>query len=539
MMNISPKTILEEKFRHTYLKEFSRANLERYSYVPFLMEMEVIAGTGIWYWDIENNIQYWSEGFYQFMNINKSEIDPFELSKIAYANVHPEDLEDLCSARLKVIHEKKSHSHTYRVFKQDGSVRYVKSQMSVKLDEKGDLKFIVGFELDDTITQNAILELKEFKKNVTANEIFLGIGTWEYNIKTKKIVISDSLKKLLNYPENREYDEVSLDSWTERHLLPSDKDRFNEIYTNLRKRDFDVINRLILRDFIGNEIIVMLQFKVMRNEKGFPIKIVGTLKDVSDLEQSERKLELMVEELNRSNRELEEFAYIASHDLQEPIRKLITFSERINTLFANEIPASANIYLEKISKAAINMKHLIENLLEFSRVTRTKTTFIYTDLNELLNEVLQDFELLIEENNITVVASDLPTMDIVPHQMKQLFLNLIGNAIKFRKKDVPLKIEISHRDASLQEIKSKNLTPKSHYLIIEVKDNGIGFEQEYEEKVFQVFQRLNGKAEYPGTGIGLSICRKVMNFHNGLITVQSELGVGSTFQLILPYAQKK
>lgn len=538
-MNIAPRQFLENELSQTSLREFNKGEGFPYNTLPIWLELEEVSETGVWYWDYQNKIQYWSDGFYRFLNREKHEgaISIFEAFK--NVSIHPDDIDTFCAARVFVITEKKSLTHEYRIIEDDGSIRYVKSRISVQLDDRSNIKFIVGIETDTTKTKNAIQELREYKKNVTANETFLRIGSWELDIKTRKITLSDSLKKLLRYPDTENSENIDFNEWIGKHVSPADSYLPLTIEERLKKFRGVIIDSVVVIDSEGNEINMQVFCKLMMNDRGMPIKIIGTMKDISELKESERKLELKVEELNRSNRELEEFAYIASHDLQEPIRKLITFSERIESAFGDEIPPNAMIYLEKMSKAALNMRTLIENLLEFSRVTRVKTNFQQYSLKQLFEEVLQDLELKIEETNAEIVYSDLPAADVVPHQIRQLFHNLLGNALKFRKKDVPLKVEVKHYELTTEEVKEKKLNIKLRYFCIEVKDNGIGFEQEYEEKVFQVFQRLNGKSEYPGTGIGLSICRKVMSFHKGLIYVKSQLGTGSTFYLVFPYEQVK
>jgi signal transduction histidine kinase len=538
-MNIAPRQFLENELSQTSLREFNKGEGFPYNTLPIWLELEEVSETGVWYWDYQNKIQYWSDGFYRFLNREKHQgaISIFEAFK--NVSIHPDDIDTFCAARAFVITEKKSITHEYRIIEEDGNIRYVKARISVQLDDHSNIKFIVGIESDTTKTQQAIQELKEYKKNVTANETFLRIGNWELDIKTRKISLSDSLKKLLKYPDAQNSENIDFNEWIAKHVTAADSHLPLTIEERLKKFQGVIIDSVAIIDSEGNEINVQVLCKLMMNDRGMPIKVIGTMKDISELKESERKLELKVEELNRSNRELEEFAYIASHDLQEPIRKLITFSERIESAFGDEIPPNAMIYLEKMSKAAFNMRTLIENLLEFSRVTRVKTNFQQCSLKQLFEDVLQDLELKIEETNAEIVYSDLPAADVVPHQLKQLFHNLLGNALKFRKKEVPLKVEVSHYELTTEELKEKKLNIKVPHFCIEIKDNGIGFEQEYEEKVFQVFQRLNGKSEYPGTGIGLSICRKVMSFHKGLIYVKSQLGTGSTFYLIFPYEQVK
>ena len=256
--------------------------------------------------------------------------------------------------------------------------------------------------------------------------------------------------------------------------------------------------------------------------------------DVTHRKSTEERLKLQTQELARSNAELEQFAHIASHDLQEPLRKVQTFSDRLRTRCASLLGKQELEYLDRMHKATNRMQTLIRDLLAFSRVGTKKKPFEPIALNHIVAEVLNDLETLIARVGATVDCAPLPRIDADPTQIRQLFQNLLGNAVKFHKSDIPPHIRIfTQKTPPLAEFPS----PPPAYCYIGVQDNGIGFEQQYADRIFGVFQRLHGRDEFEGTGIGLSICRKVVERHNGVISVTSVPGEGSTFWIALPLHQ--
>ena len=258
---------------------------------------------------------------------------------------------------------------------------------------------------------------------------------------------------------------------------------------------------------------------------------------VLEKEKFQKILENKVRELDRSNKELEEFAYIASHDLQEPLRKITSFSERLKEKLPSNLEPDVQLYLNRMLAATDNMRMLIDNLLEFSRTSRISEPFVRTDLNNIISEVIADLELKIEETSTSVTSETLPVIDAIPMQMRQLFTNLFTNAIKFKGDGATPKIEIKSSELSDEEKDANHLRVNNKYFKITVKDHGIGFDQEYSMKIFQIFQRLHGKAEYPGSGIGLAICKKIVENHSGRIFATSEAGKGAEFIIILPESQ--
>jgi PAS domain S-box-containing protein len=235
----------------------------------------------------------------------------------------------------------------------------------------------------------------------------------------------------------------------------------------------------------------------------------------------QKDLENKNAELAQSNLELDSFTYIASHDLQEPLRKIRTFCERIMETSAGEFSATTRDYFERVVKASSRMQHMINSLLDYSRMNTVHKKRFVTDLNTILKEVISD---QIDEDghqNIHIKMDNLPCVMAVPDQMEQLFTNLISNAIKYRKPDITLEIHIQ------SEV-------DGNFWKISLEDNGIGFEPQYKDKIFELFQRLHSRFEYEGTGIGLSICKKIVQNHYGWIKATGIPGQGARFELFLP-----
>jgi signal transduction histidine kinase len=243
-----------------------------------------------------------------------------------------------------------------------------------------------------------------------------------------------------------------------------------------------------------------------------------------ELAASNRELKRQTAELARSNADLDQFASIASHDLQEPLRKVRTFTEQVAATESDRLSERGADYLARANRAAERMQGLIQDLLQFSRVTTNPRPFASVDLNAVAAEALDDLSLEIEGTGAVVSIGELPTIHADPLQMRQLTLNLISNAIKFRREGVSPEVDIS------AEVVDGNVR-------IAVADNGIGFEPQYSTRIFRVFERLNGRTEYPGTGIGLALCHKIVGRHGGRIVAESQLGEGATFTVTLPIEQ--
>jgi len=254
--------------------------------------------------------------------------------------------------------------------------------------------------------------------------------------------------------------------------------------------------------------------------------------------QRTKELQEAIKDLEYTNTELNQYAYVASHDLQEPLRKIITFSDRLAERNSDLLKEDKS-YLNKIITSADRMRKLINDLLNFSRMSRLSSEFVSTDLNLLLKDVLKDLDLAIEEKKATILVEKLPVIKGIPLQLHQLFYNLMSNALKFSKDEEPAKVVISARKLKPEELlKFTSLDQSRSYYEIVFKDNGIGFQSEFADQIFTIFQRLNESPKYTGAGIGLALCKKIVMNHRGLIFAESKPGRGSAFYLILPFEKQ-
>jgi two-component system, LuxR family, sensor kinase FixL len=260
----------------------------------------------------------------------------------------------------------------------------------------------------------------------------------------------------------------------------------------------------------------------------------GFIHDITQQKLNEEKLRRYAAELERSNRELQDFAYVSSHDLQEPLRKIQAFGDRLLTREYDNLSDQGKDYVDRMLNAASRMQNLINDLLEFSRVTSKSKSFVKVDLDQILTEVLTDLEVTIDQTGTEIIRSPLPVIQAEPTQMRQLFQNLISNAIKFRKEGESPIINVYAK--GLQRKPHLTATPGDEVTEIYVEDNGIGFDEKYLDRIFNIFQRLEGQ-KYAGSGIGLAICRKIAIRHGGDITAQSQPGVGTRFIITLALTQ--
>jgi len=248
--------------------------------------------------------------------------------------------------------------------------------------------------------------------------------------------------------------------------------------------------------------------------------------DITDLKNTQLRLEQSLRKLEQSNRELESFASVASHDLQEPLRKIQSFGERLKTSAESALSPEARDYLERMLSAATRMRRLIDDLLTFSRVSSHAKPFTSVNLSQVAQEVLGDLEVTIEQAGASVTVGPLPTLKADSTQMRQLLQNLLSNALKFRQEGTAPRISVT-----------STVDTAAGCCELKVEDNGIGFDEKYLDRLFTLFQRLHGQSKYEGTGIGLAICRKIVERHGGTLTARSAPGQGATFLITLPLEQ--
>ena len=280
----------------------------------------------------------------------------------------------------------------------------------------------------------------------------------------------------------------------------------------------------------------------VRDDDGRVSRWLGTCTDIEDRKQQAERLEQIVDDrtvaLRRSNEELEKFAYIASHDLQEPLRKIQAFGDRLSTRFKAGLGEQGQDYIGRMLDSAGRMRRLIDDLLSFSRIATKLQPLAPVDLNAVARDVIDDLEIRIAQTGGRVEVGPMPTLPADPAQMRQLFQNLIGNALKFQRPGVPPVVTVSASRIAAAEVAANGTGPRpggdAPGYRITVSDNGIGFEPQYADRIFELFQRLHGRSEYEGTGLGLAICKKIAHRHGGGITATSCPGEGSTFIIDLP-----
>ena len=274
---------------------------------------------------------------------------------------------------------------------------------------------------------------------------------------------------------------------------------------------------------IGRKIM-LLNARLVTHDPDVPRVILLAIEDVTERRLTERRLAAQRIELQRSNDALNEFAFVASHDLQEPLRKISSFGERLATSLGPRLDEKSGHYLARMLDASSRMRTLISDLLSYSQVATSADPLVATDLAAVARGVLADLETSIGEAHARVEVGDLPIIEADPVQMRQLLQNLLGNALKFRRKDMEPAVRLA-------AISSDGLCT------ITVTDNGIGFKQEHSDKIFRMFERLNARTQYEGSGIGLAICRKIVERHGGTIAATSTAGEGTTFSVGLPVTQ--
>jgi PAS domain S-box-containing protein len=258
---------------------------------------------------------------------------------------------------------------------------------------------------------------------------------------------------------------------------------------------------------------------------------VVIVRDIRARKRAEQELHALIEQLRVSNAELEDFAHVASHDLQEPLRKIQAFGDRLRTRYGEALTDEGRDYLARMQSAAQRMQRLINDLLAFSRVTTKGQPFVPVDLKQVAADVVHDLEVRLHETQGEVHIGELPVIEADPLQMRQLLQNLLGNALKFHRADVRPVVEI---EAGILHARGANGNGRCE---LTIRDNGIGFEPQYADRIFTMFERLHGRGKYEGTGIGLAICRKIVQRHHGDISARSTPGAGATFVITLPLKQ--
>jgi len=493
-------------------------------------------------------------------------------------SLYPEDREWVTQALRSTIEEGADYNIEFRVIWPDGSIHWVASKGQVYYDNLGNAVRMTGINMDITDRKQAQEELqRQNKRSQLFAEVTLKIRQSlhiEDILQTavtevQRILASDRVLIFQFYSNG--FGKIVTEAvapscisvlglnLTDGYLASEYLSRYSQgrVYTiaDVEKADLPPCLLEFMREF---EIKAKLAVPILLKEKlwglliahqctsprhwsSFETELLRQLADQIGIALAQAQL-LEQEthqrlELARSNAELDKFAHVASHDLQEPLRKILAFGERLKTKYGEVLTEQGYDYLERMQKAAERMQTLINDLLTLSRITTKAQPFVPVNLAQVVQEVLSDLEVRIEQSKGQVEVDELPTLDADPLQMRQLLQNLIGNALKFHPKVEPPKVRIYTQLLKGEDPQPLGNSAKYTLCQICVEDNGIGFDEQYRERLFNAFQRLHGRNDYEGTGMGLAICRKIVERHNGSITAQSTLGQGSTFIVTLPLQQ--
>jgi PAS domain S-box-containing protein len=284
---------------------------------------------------------------------------------------------------------------------------------------------------------------------------------------------------------------------------------------------------------------MLVNARRLERRSGEPWLVVLVIEDITDRRRAEAVLARQAQELARSNVDLQQFATVAAHDLQEPLRKIQFFGEQLKIEYGEALGDQGRDYLERMRNSAERMKHLISALLAFARVRTTDQPFVSVDLADVVRNVLSDLEVEIDQLGARLHVGELPTIEADPFQMRQLLQNLIDNALKFHRPDEAPVVEIHGELLGVQEERPSVNWPVDESCRVIVEDHGVGFDEKYLDRIFVPFQRLSSRGPHRGTGMGLAICRKIVDRHGGEISAKSTLGQGSTFMVTVPIVHRE
>lgn len=493
-------------------------------------QAEEMANMGNWKWMSKTETFIFSNNLYKMLGCIPGEFAPSLANFLKF--IHPNDKEKALHEQDAVLKQNKSMSSEYRIIRKDGQERFIKS-ISKTFTNAEEGNIILGTVQDATeeIQLRRLLEEKmSFAEMLIDNSVDLIVAydadqcviAWNktceerYNLKKQDVM---GKHVLVIFPEL----EGSLCLDDLRRALQGEFRYQPELHLELLNGYFEYY------------------FIPLQNANG---KVFGALSISHDLTefkhtadrlyQLNHSLEQKNQELERSNDELASFSYAASHDLQEPLRKIQTFSNLIIEKNEAVLSERGKDYLKRIESASQRMQLLIDDLLTFSRTTTYPKNFALADLNVILEEVKRELKDSIEEKNVIIESATLPVARVVAFQFRQLLENLIFNSIKYSKPAVSPFIRITSEMVPGSGIYSTGAVAERPYYKLSIIDNGIGFEQKYAHRIFELFQRLHGKNDYPGTGLGLAICKKIVQNHYGFIEAYGELELGANFTIYFP-----
>ncbi len=486
----------------------------------------------IWRWSA-------STGRIDFFPENADEVVGLSLEKLprsdeeVLALMHPEDRDRAAEVYQQATQESSGFDIEYRLIGLHQSISYIHETSQPEFDQAG--KFVGNFGTWQNITERRLEEdkLHESERRLRTATKTAKLGYFEWDLVEDRCVFCSEEYARLHGMSVEEYMSSVTTMESDSQLVhPDDRARFAAALKESieGRKSFELEYRILGAD---GQVRYVRERESYFEEKDGVTRSEGTLLDITDITTTKNKLREYMRKLEISNRELQDFASVASHDLQEPLRKIEAFGGRLSEKYADDLPDEAQVYIDRMQNAASRMRSLINVLLEYSRITTKSKPFERVDLNDVLEGVISDLQIRIEETDADILVGNLPTIDADQMQMRQLFQNLISNALKFaklgRKPVVRIQGEFVSKEKSSQSL-------GTDLCRLTFTDNGIGFDNEHRDQIFVIFQRLHGRAEYEGTGIGLATCRKIVDRHGGSIEADGRPDEGATFTVTIPSA---
>lgn len=498
-----------------------------------LNESQEITCLGTFDWDLHGHNSLFSPQLEKIFDFDDKSIFKDFGDFLEY--VHPSDKEMLKQAINNSMKDNGYYECQFRYKKNRAKVIWLRGQVYFRNDKPLKMK---GFAMD--VTKNYLLSEMLMESESTFRQLI-------QNAPDAVVVLNDKGKIAFWNPKAEamfgwKSEEIIGQTFHETILSSLQKEnQFNDInwLKAYGQPDVNKTIEITAHNKKGKEFFIALS--IASSSWNGKQAYISFIRDISrekkiekELEQHRNQLARKNIELEKINTELSSFNYVASHDLKEPLRKIKTYSNFIIEKSHEFLTTDAKEYLKRIIIATANMQKLIDDLLAFSRTSSTEKNLSVTDLNIVLEEVKASLKYSIEENNATIISIPLPVTKVIPFQFQQLLENIIGNAIKYSKPGINPVVSITYNLVSGQDYTDEGAMPDMDYNRISVKDNGIGFNQIYANKIFEIFQRLHGKNEYAGSGIGLAICKKIVENHQGFITAQGKEGEGATFNIFIP-----
>ncbi len=493
---------------------------------------EKVGNYGVWTFYAKSKEYVFSNNLLTILNIQMDQV-----SRDAMVSLMPEeDAKKYLTMVDKWRNGERTEPITLRYRDSDGNYKYLRTITERISSESGEA-FLLGLTMDvtsETLSREelsrAYSDLKFYNESSAEAEKLGKFGFLQWIPQDKKFWFSDNFYRIFGMEP--QHDPHDLRDFYSAIMNENTAESRSIIKKMIAGKPVEPFSQRIRR--IDNGAIRYISITPKRMIEDGKVSYLTITKDITEETLDKQSLEDQNRILNANNQELQAFNYVASHDLQEPLRKIETFISRLIDEDFDNLSDNGKEYLERTKSSARRMRNLIDDLLQFSRSTRGENVFERCNLNQQIEETKDELQTQIEQKQATIIHGNLPVIQGIPFQVKQLFINLIGNSLKYSKADVPPVITISSiiTDAKDEPLLAEKNRGKFHKIIFE--DNGIGFDNNYSEKIFQLFSRLHGKNEYEGTGIGLSICKKIVENHKGYIYAEGQPEMGAKFILFFP-----